>query len=237
MLALPMILRAILRPIVWLYLCAVSLTVWGESTCYGSVSNGRLENGVGLPGNGRNFSAYSSAAGVLRRTYVHSKVAEIVSAAYSALEKTAPGKVFVYGETGWPSGGRFRPHKTHQNGLSVDFMVPVVDSAERSVALPGNALNRFGYDLEFDEVGKYQTLQIDFEAMAEHIYQLQLAARARSADIALVIFDPRFLKSLLAAPRGAYLRQNVKFLQGPAWWRHDEHYHIDFAVPCRTMQG
>ena len=81
-------------------------TAYGaESICFGTVANGRLENGVKLPGEGKNFTAYSSLGVSLGRTYAHSKVVQIVLAAYRALEQLASGKMFVYGETGWPSGG------------------------------------------------------------------------------------------------------------------------------------
>jgi len=42
-----------------------------ESTCYGSTSNGKLENGVKLPGEGPNYVSYSAMAGMLGRIYVH----------------------------------------------------------------------------------------------------------------------------------------------------------------------
>jgi penicillin-insensitive murein endopeptidase len=119
----------------------------------------------------------------------------VVLSAYQSLERAAPGKIFVYGETGWKSGGRIRPHRTHQNGLSVDFMVPVLDRTGRSVPLPTSALNRFGYDIEFDAAGRYQDLEIDFAAVAEHLYQLDAAARRRGIGIALVIFCSRISSS------------------------------------------
>jgi penicillin-insensitive murein endopeptidase len=174
----------------------------------------------------------ASASG---RNYVHSKVAGVVIRSYAALETSLPQKTFVYGETGWAGGGRFRPHRTHQNGLSVDFMVPVVNPDGKSVPLPGTALNRFGYDLEFDDRGKIKDFTIDFEAIGEHLCQLDVAARAGSIDIATVIFDPPYLPKLLETPRGAYLKENIRFFQGKAWWRHDEHYHVDFTVPCRPL--
>src|SRR6185436_11752783 len=107
-----------------------------------------------------------------------------VAAAYQALESTAPGKVFVYGETGWRTGGRIRPHRTHQNGLSVDFMVPVLDANGRSVPLPTGPFNKFGYGIEFDAGGRFGQLAIDFPAIGEHLYQLHRAARARGIDLA-----------------------------------------------------
>ena len=206
-----------------------------ESTCFGTTSNGRLEHGVALPSSDVNFSSYSATAELMGRTYVHSKVRDVVVAAYKALEVSAPKKIFVYGETGWPSGGRFRPHRTHQNGLSVDFMVPVLDRTGRSVPLPTNALNKFGYDIEFDASGRYEGLEIDFAAVSEHLYQLDAAARAQGIGLALVIFDRNYLPKLFATVRGSYLENHINFMKGDPWIRHDEHYHVDFAVKCRPL--
>jgi penicillin-insensitive murein endopeptidase len=221
-------------------LAAAALSFWlasaaAQSICFGSISNGRLENGVALPASGANFSAYSSTAHLIGRTYVHSKVRDAMLAAYKSLENAAPGKVFVFGETGWKAGGRIKPHRTHQNGLSVDFMVPVIDAAGRSVPLPTHALNRYGYDIEFDGAGRYEELSIDFAAVAEHLYQLDQAARAQGTGISRVIFDTAYLDRLFAAPRGRYLKQNVRFMKRKPWVRHDEHYHVDFAVQCRPL--
>lgn len=203
-----------------------------ESICYGTVANGRLENGVKLPNNGKNFTAYSSLGVTLGRTYVHSKVAEIVTKTYAAMEQASPDKVFVYGETGWSSGGRLRPHRTHKNGLSVDFFVPILDGNGRSVPLPTGLTNKFGYNIEFDANGHFARYTIDFEAIAEHLYQLHTTAKAAGAGIALVIFDPLFLPKLFAAKRGEFLKSNINFMQGKAWIRHDEHYHVDFLISC-----
>jgi len=29
----------------------------------------------------------------------------------------------------------------------------------------------------------------------------------------------------------------LNFMKGEAWVRHDEHYHVDFAVPCKPLSG
>jgi penicillin-insensitive murein endopeptidase len=208
-----------------------------ESVCFGSAAKGRLENGVTLPTSGSNFSSFSTSASVAGRTFVHAKVRETVVAAYKSLENAAPAKVFVYGETGWKSGGRIRPHRTHQNGLSVDFMVPVLDKAGRSVPLPTSPFNKFGYGIEFDASGRYKDLVIDFPAVAEHLYQLDHAARSYGIGLALVIFEADYLARLFATPRGAYLKANLKFMRRKPWIRHDEHYHVNFAVKCRPYAG
>jgi penicillin-insensitive murein endopeptidase len=98
-----------------------------ESTCYGTTSNGHLDSGVQLPSEGTNFVGYSTVARLAGRTYVHSSVKDIMLAAYKDLEKDQPNKVYKYAETGFEEGGQFKPHKTHRNGLSVDFMTPVID--------------------------------------------------------------------------------------------------------------
>lgn len=202
------------------------------SQCVGRPGKGSLENGVRLPLTGANFSAYSKIAAAAGRTWVHSTTADIVLAAYAGAQNVMPGVHYVYGETGLEHGGRFRPHRTHQNGLSVDFFVPVRDAAGRSVPLPTDVLTRFGYDIEFDASGAYQQYRIDFAALAEHLYRLDVAARAADARIAQVIFDSAYMAPLLATRRGPYLKRHVSFMKGKPWVRHDEHYHVDFAVAC-----
>ena len=206
-----------------------------ESVCFGTVAKGRIEGAVKLPPSGPNFAAYSSVGAAAGRTYVHSRVSEAVIAAYRELESAAPGKTFVYGETGWKSGGRIRPHRTHQNGLSVDFFVPVTNGAGESVPFPGGVTNRFGYDVEFDSAGRFGAYRIDFAALGAHLWALARAAKARDVDVSLVIFDPPFQPKLFATEHGPWLRDSLRFMKKPAWVRHDEHYHVDFAVPCRPL--
>lgn len=212
------------------------LTVYthaADSICYGTPANGRIEHAVQLLPKGTNFRAYSNVGTSLGRIYTHARVADAVAGAYAALAHRAPAKTFVYGETGFAKGGPFKPHKTHQNGLSVDFMVPVIDAKERSVPLPGNVGNRYGYDIEFDADARYRDLRIDFDALSEHLYALDQTGRRAGSPIRRVIFESTFLPKLFATKRGAYLRKHIVFTRGKVWWRHDEHYHVDFVVDCR----
>lgn len=213
-----------------------SLGAQTSSICYGTTANGRLENGWKLPASGSNFQSYSTAGRLLGRTWVHSSVYAVVVDAYAALAESLPETVFVYGETGRREGGEFKPHKTHRNGLSVDFMVPVRDEHGRSVPLPTSAFNRWGYDLEFDARGRLDEYVIDFEAIAEHIFQLREAALQHGIELSRVIIDPEFQPLLRETRRWGYLEQNVRFSQRRSWVRHDEHYHVDIAVPCRAIR-
>ncbi len=207
-----------------------------ESICYGTTQKGRLENGKKLPKSGSNFSSYSEIGWAAGRTFVHSKVKEILLDAYQNLEMSAPGKVFVYAETGWESGGSFKPHKTHQNGLSIDLMVPIVESKiGKSVPMPSNVLNKWGYSIEFNSKGIYKEYAIDFEALGELIYQIQVAAAYRKVKMWRVIFDPDMITLLHASKRGAFIKQNIMIPTKKSWVRHDEHIHIDFDIPCKAL--
>ncbi|HYP75475.1 MAG TPA: penicillin-insensitive murein endopeptidase [Polyangiaceae bacterium] len=202
------------------------------STSIGTVSNGSLENGKRLPTSGPNYTAYSRVGALLGRNTVHSSVRDVVVEAYGALESSAPGWLFTYGETGWPSGGRIRPHRSHQNGLSVDFMMPVrsAASAHEPVRFPASLFNQAGYGLEFDRFGVHERYQIDFEIVARHLLALTDASRHHGLTIRKVIVAPEYLPLLRATPSGSSLHEKLPFMHNSAWVRHDEHYHVDFSV-------
>ena len=204
-----------------------------ESTCYGSTKNGRLENGVQLPTKGKNFTSYGLIPVKAGRTYVHSKVKKVVTEAYASLLKDYPDKVFKYAESGFKKGGLFKPHKTHQNGLSIDFMVPVLDKSGKSVHLPTNPINRYGYNIEFDNKGNYRNYKLDYEALAAHIVALHKTAKKNGIDLWRVLFDPKLQPYLYKTRYGEYIRNHIKIPNKRSWVRHDEHIHVDFIVKCK----
>ncbi|HXT19940.1 MAG TPA: penicillin-insensitive murein endopeptidase [Thermoanaerobaculia bacterium] len=210
------------------------LAAWAKSECFGTPERGALRGGCQLPASGANVAAYSRPGVAAGRTYVHCTVADVLVAAYAELQRRHPELRFVYGETGFARGGRFEPHKTHQNGLSVDFFVPLRDRSGKSVPVPTSAANRWGYDLEFDSRGKLGELTIDFEAMAAHLAALQRAAAARGVGIRRVIFDAELQKQLRRT-RGWHDVAALTFSTQRGWWRHDEHYHVDFELRCQPL--
>lgn len=241
-LALPRFVRLIYPSIsmcvAWVFCVAVHATPSlssSVSTCYGTTADGRLKNGVKLPAKGENFVGYSTVARLAGRTYVHSTVGDIVVAAYRQLETEQPDKRYKYAETGLEEGGLFRPHKTHRNGLSVDFMTPVVNSRNESVHLPTHPLNKFGYNIEFDANGVYKDVRIDYDALAAHIVALDKQAKKHGAGVWRVIFDPTLQPQLFSTQYGDYLVKHVLFSKKRSWVRHDEHYHVDFSLPCQPL--
>lgn len=219
--------------------CYASWIAWlgresGPPTrCYGGVVGGRLEGGRRLPLWGENYRTYSILGFLAGRTFMHGSVRDAIRAAYADLAATHPDLRYMYAESGWPWGGPFAPHRSHMNGTSVDFHVPV-RTLEGAVAdLPASPFNKLGYAIEFDRSGRSGAYRIDFEAMALHLLALDKAARAHAISIRRVIFDVQLQPKLFATSAGARLSRMMTFNRTQSWVRHDEHYHVDFNVPCR----
>jgi penicillin-insensitive murein endopeptidase len=240
---LSMRLRRVLLTLCAAPLCAIAgmggYTAWRatssnqSSICHGDVVSGRLERGRRLLYSGENYRAYSFLGFLLGRTFLHSAVRDSMSDAYAELSKSHPDLRFVYGESSWAWGGSFWPHKSHANGTAADFFVPVrsVDGAVSE--LPTWPWNLFGYAVQFDAAGRSGSSMIDFEAMALHLLALERAARSRGIGIRRIIFDISLQPRLTATGSGAHVVRLLTFNRQQAWVRHDEHYHVDFAVPCR----
>lgn len=197
------------------------------SRCIGTTKAGHVAGAVRPAITGSNYRSYCVLCVLALRTYGHSHAVGVMEDAYEAMLAQAPETSFIYGEIGWPWGGSFYPHRTHRNGLSVDFMVPLVNGE-----LKTSLFNRFGYDEVFDADGRGEYGTIDFDAMAQHLLALDEAAQARGGGIRIVILAPNLQDDLFAAKNGELVRQRVRFNRAPSWVRHDDHYHVDFDFAC-----
>lgn len=200
----------------------------GRSRCSGSVNDGGLAGAVRPPLWGESFRSYCYLCAFALRTYGHEAVVESLLEAYATLARSHPETRFVYGEIGFPWGGRFPPHRSHRNGLSVDFMVPLAEGR----TLPTSLWNRFGYDEDFAADGSGPAGRIDFDALAAHLLALSDAAEARGGRIARVFLAPDLQQPLFAAAGGREVARRIAFNRSPSWVRHDDHYHVDFAFAC-----
>ena len=75
--------------------------------------------------------------------------------------------------------------------------------------------------------------RIDYDAMAAHLVALHKAAKARGHDIWRVIFDPELKPGLFKTKYASYINENITLSKNPSWVRHDEHYNVDFDIPCK----
>ena len=204
-----------------------------ESTAIGTVGNGSLINGVILPYRGKNFKYFSSISYHAGRAYVHSSVRKVILESYQMLENSLPDRIFYLMEGANKEGGPLPPHRTHQNGLSVDFMALKLKDGKPYLKLDN--LGPAHYALEFDQNGQWlknDEVKIDFEAMARHIQSLEQACKKHQIHISKIILKINLKDDLFASPTG----QKLQHLPFVGWLpdvidkQHDDHYHIDFEV-------
>jgi len=180
-----------------------------------------------LPISGANFESYCMPCILALRTFGRTEAVAATVEAYQTLEEIRPETRYMYGEVGYPWGGPFPPHRTHREGLSFDFMVPLTDGD----VLPAHAMNRYGYDAEFDETGRDASgRRIDFGAIGDHLIALEQAAQTQGGRVRRVILAPDLQDDLEAASPG--ILNTITFNTRQAWVRHDDHYHVDFDFPC-----
>ena len=186
-------------------------------------------NYVSLPYYGTNFTTYSVVGNLTGRTYVQPKAAKTILDSYRELAQNNPKLVFKYGEAGNKAGRGFWPHRTHLNGLSVDFMTPMRDKTTgKSETLPTNLFTLWGYGIRLGPQTSYHNMEIDFAAICRHLAALNKAARANGLYLDLVIVEPPVLEALRQSPEYSKI-SNLPFMKGKAWFSHDGHYHVDFA--------
>jgi len=206
----------------------------GKSESIGSVRNGSLKNGYLMPYSGTNFSYFSPFSYyILNNAYTHQKVYNTIIQAYKTCENTCPGIKFGLMETSDKHGGKLMIHRTHQNGLSADFMIPKKRKEKQSRVLDRLGLSH--YLLFFDDDGKNniaKSISLDFESMGKHIIALDDAAKTNGLAIRKIILKIALKDDLLATEagkeisrRGIYIVQNLSDIVDTV---HDEHYHIDF---------
>ena len=63
--------------------------------------------------------------------------------------------------------------------------------------------------------------------------KLHKAALNNGQNLWRVIFDPNLQPNLYRTKYAHYLEKHIKFSKKRSWVRHDEHYHVDFAIACK----
>lgn len=210
-------------------------TVTAPSLSKGTVSNGKLENGRIVPFSGPNFHYFDTTSYLANRGFTNEKVLNTILQAYEALETSLPNRHFCLMECSHQHGGKLYPHRTHQNGLSVDFMMPKRKDDQPYYELDG--LGAQHYMLKFDENGRYSedpSVQLDFDAIALHILELQSAATQNGLSIEKVIINTSLKDELFATEHGKQLKTSgiyvVRNLTPLINALHDDHFHIDFRL-------
>jgi penicillin-insensitive murein endopeptidase len=206
-----------------------------ESNSIGSVSNGKLENGVLIPYYGENYQYFDKTSYLSGRAFSHKSVATTILDTYEQLLKNGIDRYFRVMECSHQHGGKIFPHRTHQNGLSVDFMTPLMKNSKPYYKL--DSLGASHYLLEFNNNGEYvkdTSVRIDFDMVALHILTLNKTAQEQGLSISKVIFKTELKEELYSSKYGAELKNSgiyiTKNLQPIINELHDDHYHVDFKI-------
>ncbi|GAB5416445.1 MAG: hypothetical protein Crog4KO_09680 [Crocinitomicaceae bacterium] len=204
-----------------------------ESKSIGSVGNGSIEHATLIPFEGSNYSYFDKTSYLGGRAFTHSKVAQITVDTYEALEKQGVDRHFKVMEFSRKEGGKIFPHRTHQNGLSVDYMMPLQKDGKPYYELDKKGASH--YLLEFDADGNFSedaAISIDFDMAAKHILELDKQARKNGMRIHKVIFNTHLKDELFASKNGKTLRNSgiyvTRNLSKIINDLHDDHYHVDF---------
>lgn len=203
------------------------------SVCTGTEAGGTLEHAKMLPFSGKNYRYFDTMSYVWGHAFMSDKMCNTLAASYAELETLAPGRIFTYMETGLRNGGPIPGHRTHQNGRSIDLMVPLLKDS-----VPYYALDTIGgphYSLQFDDRGRLKsdsTIEIDFTLMGEQILSLERQAKKQGLHVKKVIL-------MLALKPEFYATKTGKKVKGIGLYfamnlpeatdrQHDDHFHVDF---------
>jgi len=206
-----------------------------ESISLGTVGKGSLINGKLIPFNGKNFQYFDTNSYLSGPAYVNNKVLKTILHSYRALDSVDIHRKFYIMECSPKNGGNLFPHKTHQNGLSVDFIMPLIKNNKPYYGL--DTIGTTYYFITFNQNGRYNkdtTVSIDFNLVAQQILTLEKSANIYGLRIAKVIINTFFKEELFATTFGKELKNSgiyiVKNLDNYTNNFHDDHFHIDFEA-------
>lgn len=208
----------------------------GISVSQGTPGKGSLKNAYQLDYKTKNSRYFSSMSYyLLGNGYLNSRLYQTLLDSYKECEATCPDKFFRTMECSRKKGGKTFIHRTHRNGLSVDFMVPKIKNSRQIKRY--DRIGLWHYLLNFDSSGRFilnKNVTIDFETIGKHIIALDNAARKNGLIVSKVILMIDLKDDLYSTKsgqeikrRGIYLAKN---LPRQVDKMHDDHYHVDFEI-------
>lgn len=203
------------------------------SISHGTVGNGSLENGKLVPWEGDNYRYFDTTSYLAGRAFLNDKVLATLLDGFKVLGLSKEKLSYRVMECSHQKGGKLYPHRTHQNGTSVDLMLPKRKNGQAYTKL--DDLGSQHYFLNFSNQGildSDSSVHIDFEAVASMIMCMNKGARLYGYRVSKVIIKIEYKESLFAGPAGQKLKSSgiyiVKSLGPQVNAFHDEHIHLDF---------
>ena len=209
----------------------------GTSISEGGTGKVSLKNAYLLPYRTRDFRYFSYISYfILGRAYVHSALYASIKDCYSEMHKLYPNRNFYVMECSRRQGGKMFPHRTHQNGLSIDFMTPYIKkSGKAKKIMDHTGIWHYLYNADSEGyVGNGRKIQTDFNLIAHHLLILNKSAKRNGLKIRKVILKINLTDDLFKTAYGKQLKQSgiefAKYLPEIIDKQHDDHYHVDFVL-------
>lgn len=206
------------------------------SIAIGTVGNGTLKHGKLMPYSGANFRYFDRQSYLAGRAFTHSSTKETILATYDSLYRIVPERIFRFMECSNKEGGELFPHKTHQNGLSIDLMMPLIKNHQPYYDLDDVGAQH--YALSFGDDGRLKNdslVSIDFNLVALQILLIDHFAKQFGLNINKVIIKIELKDELFATEYGQLLKSRgiyvVQGLDPVINDLHDDHFHLDFSFP------
>lgn len=203
------------------------------SLSIGTVGSGSLEHGKLIPFTGDNFRYFDRNSYLAGRAFLNGIVKYTLLESYDSLYQIMPQRLFRIMECANEEGGEIFPHKTHQNGMSVDLMMPLLQNNQ-----PYYGLDDIGADhywLNFDDRGRYDqdpSITIDFNLVALELLVIDYFAKKNGIQLSKVIIKIELKDELFATDFGQLLKgKDIYVVQGLSPIindLHDDHFHLDF---------
>lgn len=202
------------------------------SKAIGTVGKGSLQNGKLIPYYGKNYTYFDSLSYFEGRAFTHELVRDIILNSYDSLAQLCDNHFYLM-ELSNKEGGKMFPHHTHQNGMSVDFMMPMLKEGKTYTGL--DTLGADHYWLKFDNSGKWTEdprVSVDFNLIARQVLILDAEAKKLGLKVAKLIVKIEYKDELFETEYGKQLKESgiyvVQKLTPMVNELHDEHFHIDF---------
>ncbi len=185
-----------------------------DSQSVGRCNSGRLANGRVLPREGPGFLRKNDKA-----AFGTDETVALITWACAQMERLFPGTVpMVVGDLSAETGGRLRPHKSHQSGRDVDFGFYLVGNQKLTYFRDATPKN-----LDVEKTWTFIELLI-ITGQVEYIFIDRSLHAILYDEAVLRQWDPVELQSIFEAPLGAASKRGIiRHAKG-----HKHHMHVRF---------
>lgn len=193
------------------------------SISVGTPGKGSIENSRRLPFQS-DYKTYSFMGYLMGRTYVHHQLKDVIIETYDLLNEKFPKWQFFIGDCGLKEGGPIAFHKEKQNGLQVDFLVPM--NKDGKPYNESSLFNKWNYGLTLGEDGTFDGATVDLSVLGSHISTLHSVCTKHGLAIKKIEMHPDMRKALL----GKKLASLLKNILGRAIKKENLKYPAYYTV-------